>query len=230
MGEKKQKEAAQKKWKKILFVIAAIMFVVVMVVSSTGMNWIKGIAPVRAGDKVQLDYTVYDASGNPLVTSSEQVYTQQYKNGRLILYTPQLTLTANQSSKQAIYPIKVYIGSGANSSSWQEFALYNPEINAISSGVVGMKASENKHVVFASNKSLNALFTPEDLKKVNVDVSSLNVGDSLSMGVSDTTEVAGANATTYMRMGQITRKSDSGVIVDFGYPDAEITVNSFSSQ
>jgi hypothetical protein len=230
MGEKKQKEAAQKKWKKVLFVVAAIVFVFVMVVSSTGMNWITGLAPIRAGDKVQLDYTIYDPSGNPLITTSENVYTQQYQNGRIVLYTPQLVLTANQTSKQAIYPIKVYIGT--NGTGWQEFALYNPEINAISSGVIGMKANEQKHIVFANNDTLNALFTPEDLAMVNVNASSLNVGDLLSMGVSDTTLDSASNtsAATYMRMGLVTRKSDNGVVVDFGYPSVDITIDSFASQ
>ncbi|MDD1695009.1 MAG: hypothetical protein LUQ71_09825, partial [Methanoregula sp.] len=94
MGKQKQKEAAQTKWKKVLFVIAAVLFVVVMVVSSMGSNWIKGIAPVAAGDQVVIDYTLYDSAGSPFMTSSQQLYKQQIANGNGILYTKQLSLTA----------------------------------------------------------------------------------------------------------------------------------------
>ena len=76
MGDKKQKEASQKRWKKVLFIIAAVLFVVVMVVSSMGSHWITGLAPVKAGDAVVIDYTIYDAAGNPVVTTSQELFKQ----------------------------------------------------------------------------------------------------------------------------------------------------------
>ncbi len=224
MGDKKQKEAAQKKWKKVLFVILAVLFVVVMVVSSMGSNWISGLAPVRAGDQVVIDYTIYDAAGNPLLTSNQQLYNQQINSGKGILYTKQLTLTANQSMTQAIYPVQVYIGT--NGGSWENFALYNPEYTAISSGVVGMKTNEKKKVDLTSSTSMSALFKPEDLAKAGLNMSSVEIGDTLAMGVSDKPNATAPNASaiTYLRTGEVTGKPSTGVVIDFGYPYAEITV------
>jgi hypothetical protein len=229
MGEKKKKEASQKQWKKVLFVIAAVLFVVVMVVSSMGSHWITGIAPIKAGDTVVVDYTIYDASGNPLVTTSQQLYQQIYSNNRSILYGKQISLTANQSLKTAIYPIPVYIAE--NGGSYEEFALYNPEYNAISSAVVGMRASEQKKVSLVSDLSMSKLFSAEALAKGNVNISSLSVGDVLAMGVSETSNATASNtSTTYIRLAEVSRISGDGAIIDFGYPSAEITVSSFTSK
>lgn len=229
MGDKKQKEASQKKWKKVLFVAAAILFIVVMVVSSTGSRWITGIAPVRAGDKVVLDYTIYNSAGVPLVTSDQQKYKQIYSSGASVLYGQQLTITANQSFRQAIYPINVYIAS--NGGSYEQFALYNPEFGAVSSGVVGMRTGDKKNIVFTQNTTLTTMFSPNDLANVGVNMSALSIGDMLAMGVSESSNASTSNTSvSYIRLGEVTRKTPSGVVVDFGYPYAEITVSSFSSQ
>jgi len=230
MGEKKKKEESQKKWKKILFVIAAVLFVVVMVISSMGMNWISGLAPVRPGDQVLIDFTMYNSAGTPFITTSQQLYKQQYSSGKGIMYAKPLTLTANQSLKQVIYPVQVYVAE--NGGSWEEFALYNAEYNALSNGVVGMRANEKKTVLFSSASSMSAFFSPEEMASAHVNITTLEVGDSLAMGVSETPNATASNVSTvsYIRLGEITRKSPQGVVVDFGYPSAEITVNSFTSR
>lgn len=229
MGEKKKKEAAHNKWKKVLFVIAAVLFVFVMVISSMGTSWITGIAPVKAGDSVVLEYTIYDASGQPFLTTDETLYESVAKSGQAILYTKDLSLVANQSTKQAIVPVLVY---SASSGSTDEFALYNPEYNAISNGVVGMRTGEKKNIVFLNNNTLTTLFSPEDLAQVKVNMSALAVGDSLVMGVSETQNATAANSTavTYLRLGDVTRISPSGVVVEFGYPYAEVTLKSFTAK
>lgn len=227
MGEKKQKEAAQKKWKKVLFVIAAVLFVVVMVVSSMGTHWITGIAPIKAGDQVVIDYTLYSASGSPIITTNQQVFKQTIGKGQNIMYSKALTLRANQSLTQGIYPIDVYVP--VNGGTQEQFGLYNPELGAISSAVVGMRTGDSKKVVFTYPETMNRLFTPEDLQLVNLNMSALSVGESLTMGVSDRPNATASNATTYLRLGDITRKTDAGVVVDFGYPYADITITSFTN-
>jgi hypothetical protein len=50
------------------------------------------------------------------------------------------------------------------------------------------------------------------------------------MGVSDNpeAEVSNTSAITYIRTGEITQKTQSGVVVDFGYPVAEVRVVSIN--
>ena len=228
MGEKKKKEAAQNKWKKVLFVVVAVVFVFVMVISATGTHWITGLAPVKAGDSVVLEYTLYDVSGQPFLTTDETLYEKNAGAGQAIMYAKDLSLTANQSSRQAIYPVQVY---SASSGTTADFALYNPEYNAISSGVVGMRTGDKKKIAFLNNNTMSALFSPEELAQVNVNMSALSVGDSLVMGVSESQNATATNSTaaTYLRLGDVTRINTNGVVVEFGYPYAEITLKSFTA-
>lgn len=230
MGEKKKKEAAVKGWKKVLFVIAAILFVVVMVVSSMGSHWISGIAPIKPGDAVVLDYTIYDSTGRPLLTTDQQIYNAQSAKGAAILFAKQITLQANQTLKQALYPVPVY--SPVNGGSYQEFALYNPEYNAISNAAVGMKTNEKKKVTLPSSGTMSTMLFPEHLEKAGIDVKSLQVGDSLLLGVSETPEALTGNtsAASYVRLAQVSQVSDAGIVVDFDYPSVEITVAQFTHQ
>lgn len=230
MGEKKKKEATVKTWKKALFVAAALLFIVVMVVSSMGMNWISGLAPIKPGDTVVVDYTIYDSTGRPFLTTDQQVYKAQVEKGASLLFAKQLTLTANQSYRQALFPLLVY--SPMNGGSYQEFALYNPEYIAISNAVVGMKTNEKKKVILPTSGTMTSLLSPEDLEKTQIDIKSLEVGDSLLLGVSENPESMAGNtsAVSYIRLAQVVRVSDAGVVVDFGYPSADVTVVQFSHQ
>jgi hypothetical protein len=230
MGEKKQKEASQKKWKKVLYITVAILFVVIMVVSSMGTGWIRGLAPIKAGDSVVIDYTLYNAAGTPLVTTNQQLYKQQSAAGNGILYAKQITLTANESWNKAVYPVQVYYSG--NGGSWQEFALYNEEYNALASGVVGMKANGNKKIPFLSNNTMSTLFTQQNLQNANINITSLVVGDSLMMGVSSNPNASVSNDTadSYIRLVQVERKTADGIVVDFGYPYADVTVTSVNKE
>jgi len=225
MGEKKRKEESQKKWTKIGLVILAILFVVVMIVSSMGTNWITGLAPIRTGDSVVIDYTIYDAADNPLVTTNQQLYQDTAKAGKGVLYAKQLSLVANQTLNTGTFPVLVYSGSGS-----EQFALFSPEYDAITHGLVGMKINEKKSVVFTDNASLSKLWSPEQLATNNLNMSAIQVGDTLAMGVSDNPNatVANSTATTYIRFGEVTRISPAGVVVDFGYPRADVTVYSIT--
>lgn len=230
MGEKKRKEATVKTWKKALFVAAALLFIIVMVVSSMGMNWISGLAPIKPGDSVVVDYTLYDSTGRPFLTTDQQVYKAQVEKGASLLFAQQLTLTANQSYRQALYPVQVY--SPMNGGSYQEFALYNPEYIAISNAVVGMKTNEKKKVILPTSGTMSTLLSAEDLEKTQIDITSLKAGDSLLLGVSENPEAGAGNtsAVSYVRLAQVVRVTDAGIIVDFGYPSADVTVVQFSHQ
>ena len=228
MGEKKRKEAATKSWKKILFVIVAVVFVFVMVISSTGTRWITGIAPIKAGDQVVVGYTIYNGAGTPLITTNQQLVKQTLEKNQGIMYAKSLTLVANKTATQAITPIDVYVPT--NGGSWEQFGMYNQELDAMSDNVVGMRTGDTKKVMLTYTDSMSHLFTAEDLASVHLNMSSLSVGDSLSMGISDNPNASATNSTanTYLRFGDVTRKTDNGVVVDFGFPYIEMTVESIT--
>jgi hypothetical protein len=230
MGEKKRKEASSKTWTKVGLVILAVLFVAVMVGAALGTNWITGLAPIRPGDSAVIDFTIYDSANNPLVTTNQQVYQQEAQAGSGIMYARPLTLIANQSLNQGTFPVPVYVGS--NGGSWQQFALFAPEYDAITGGLVGMKVNDKQSIVFTDNTSMSQLWSPAQLEKDNLNMSEIQVGDTLAMGVSSDPNATAdnASATTLVRIGEVTRITAGGVVVNFGYSHADITVDSVTKQ
>ena len=223
MGAKKQAEKSGKMWTKILAIVAGVLFVVLMVVSSMGSSWISSLATVKPGDVVVVDYTLKDAQGNPLVTSSSSLYKQLAGEGSSVLYSKQLTLTANQSLPKAVFPVQVY----SEKTGWtNQFALFANEYDAISSGVVGLNTNGQKTISLESNKPKTQFWTADQLAKNNMNLSSMQVGQLIALGVSDNPEAASDNSTAqyYVRIAEITNKTPDGITLDFAYPSVDVTV------
>jgi len=227
MGEKKQKEKSVAQWKKIVVVGACVLFVVLMIVSGMGSGWISAFTVTKPGDVAVLDYTLYDAGGNPIVTTDQTLFKQIASQGKFVLFSKQITVTTNQSMSHTLYPVQVY----STSSGWaNQFALFKPEYEAMSSGLVGMKVNEQKRIAIPSSGSMTQLWSPELLMRNGVNLSDLNVGDIIPMGVGDNPEEMASNKSTltYMRVGEVSRKTAEGAVVDFGYPYADIRVVSIN--
>jgi len=228
MGEKKRKEAEVARWKKVVVVAACVIFVVLMVVSGMGFGWLSMFAVTKPGQTVVLDYTIYDGSGNPVITTDQQVYTTAASAGKPVLYTQQIVVVANQTMTEPIYPVPVYTSQTGSES---EFAIFAMELNAITSGVVGMSTNQQKTVALPASSSMSQLWSAEDLEKNGIDMNSINVGDQFAMGVSDNPEEMATNesAKTFIRISEVIRKTDGGIVVDFSYPKADIRVVSINN-
>lgn len=227
MGTKKQAEKSKKLWIKVVAVIVGVVFVVLMVVSSMGSTWISSIAKVTPGDSVTVDYTIRDAQGNAIVTSSSSLYNQLTKQGSNVLYSKQLTLTANQSLTSSLYPVQVYSTSNGWSS---QFALFANEYNAMSDGILGMRVNDQKTLSLESSKPMTQFWSADQLEKNNMSLSQMGVGQLIALGVSDNPDAGTANssATYYTRVGEITNKTSEGITLDFSYPSVDITVDTIN--
>ena len=227
MGEKKQKEKTVAQWKKIVVVGACVLFVVLMIVSGMGSSWISAFAVAKPGDVAVIDYTLYDAGGNPIVTTDQNIFKQVTAKGNFVLFSKQIPVTSNQSLANTLLPVQVYSAS----SGWaNQFAIFKPEYDAMSSGIVGMKVNEQKRVIIPSSITMTQLWTPELLKNNGVNLSDLNVGDIIPMGVGENPEEMASNksSVSYMRIGEVSRISPEGAVVDFGYPTADIRIVSIN--
>ena len=229
MGEKKQKEKTVAQWKKIVVVGACVLFVVLMIVSGMGSGWISAFAVIKPGDVAVIDYTLYDAGGNPIVTTDQKLFTQVAAQGKPVLFSKQISLTSNQTLAHPLFPVQVYsTGSG-----WaNQFALFTPEYEAMSSGIVGMKVNEQKRINIPSTTSMTQFWSLEQLNRNGVNLTDINIGDILSMGVSDNPEEYAANTSTmtYIRVGEVANKSPEGVVVDFSFPVIDVRVVTINKQ
>jgi len=229
MGEKKKREASTKLWKKILIVGACVLFVVLMIVSGMGSGWLSIFTVVKPGDTVVVDYTLYNAGGNPILTTDQQLYIKTASSGGGLVLSKQVSISANQSLTRALYPVQIYTAD----SGWSiQFAIFSPEYNAISAGIVGMKINEQKRISIPSGNSMTQTWSTDQLVLNKVNFSDISIGDVLAMGVSDNpeAEVNNTSSITYIRTGEVTQKTQSGVVVDFGYPIADIRVVSINKR
>jgi hypothetical protein len=229
MGEKKKKEASTKLWQKILIVGACVLFVVLMIVSGMGSGWLSIFTVVKPGDTVVIDYTLLNAEGNPILTTDQQLYIKDSTMNRGLVLSRPISITANQTLAKSLYPVQIY----TTASGWtNQFAIFSPEYNAISTSLVGMKINEQKRISIPSGNSMTQNWSADQLTLNKVNISDINVGDVLAMGVSDNpdVEITNTSAITYVRTGEVIQKTQSGVIVDFGYPAADIRVVSINKR
>lgn len=223
MGEKKQKEAMIKKVKQVVVIGACVLFVILMILSGMGSHWLTMFTVIKPGDTVIVDYTFYDATGAPLLTSNQQVYTQTASKGKTIVFGKQLSVTAGHTPARSLYPVSIYMG---DSSGWTgQFALFSTEYDAISQALTGMKTGDQKRIQIA-NGSLQQEWPREMLGRRNVSMDELIRGDLLAMGVSDNPEEMAENSSSpvYTRLGVVTSKTTDAVIVDSGFPSVEFSI------
>jgi hypothetical protein len=229
MGEKKKKEETMKTVKKVLIVGACVLFVVLMVVSGMGSGWLTMFTSVRPGDSVVVDYTIFDAAGQPIVTSEKATYDTVVAKNRQIFGSKQLTIISNQTIEKPIYSVPVYPSNGA---SVKQLAIFSSEYNVITSAIIGMKVNEQKRIPIGSNISMTQDWSVEQLAQSKINLTDINVGDNFFMGVSDNPEavVNNTTATTFLRIGEVASKSPEGIVVDFSYPSIDIRVLSINKQ
>jgi FKBP-type peptidyl-prolyl cis-trans isomerase 2 len=226
MGDKKRKEARIKTVKQVIVVGACVLFVILMILSGTSSHWLSIFQVIKPGDTVGVDYTLYDATGIPILTSNQQIYTATAAKGGYILYTKQLSMTAGQNLTKNIYPVTVSSGS---TESTTQFALLSTEYQAINQAVVGMKTGDQERIQIP-NSSEPKLWDAATVTKSGLNVSDLHVGDLLPMAMSDNPQAMATNSTiTYTRFGEIMSKTDEGIVVDVNYPAVDISIVSINA-
>lgn len=229
MGEKKKKEATMKMVNKVLVVSACVLFVVLMILSGMGSGWLTMFSVIKPGDTVVIDFSFYDSAGKPVMTSEQTTYNQAIAQGQSIFVAKQLAITANQTIEKSIYGIQGYDSAG---SGLKQLAVFSPEFNAISSGIIGMKVNEQKRIAIPSDFSMTHELSAEQLALSRINLTDINIGDNFFMGVSDNTGeiVNNTTAKTYLRMGEVASKSPEGVVVDLSYPVVEVRVVSINKR
>jgi hypothetical protein len=229
MGEKKKKEDSMKTVKQVLIVGACVLFVVLMVISGMGTGWLTIFTSVKQGDSVVLDYTLFDAAGNPIVTSEKATYDQALAQGREIFGSKQLTIISNQTMEKPIYPVPVYASSG---SSVKQLAIFPWEFNAISTGIVGMKVNEQKRITISSNMSMTQSMSSADLATIKLDLNNVSIGDNFYGLVPENAEEYANNTTSnnYLRIGEVSDKAPEGIEVDFSYSAVNVRVISINNR
>jgi len=225
MADKKKQEALKKKINQVLVVCACVFFVILMILSGMSSHWLSIFTVVKPGDRVVVDYTFFDANGNPVLTDDLQSYTQLAQAGKSVVFGKNISVIAGQNGVKLVYPVPIYI---PNSGWTEQFGVFENEYNAIGAAVTGMKSGDHKRISITNGSIVQQWQRDKVGKALNWDA--LNIGDALTMAVSDMPQenITDTNATTYVRIGVITAKTNDSMLVDSGYPAADISISAIN--
>jgi hypothetical protein len=215
-------------WAKIFLVMACILFVGVMIITSLGTNWLVTLKPAKTGDTAVIDLTIRDNEGRPVFTTSHKIYNDSYQRGELVWYSNPLTVTVNATTKDTINPVTVSRYDYGLAS----FGLFGYELNQITSGLVGMTQGKSKTIVFPDSDLVQRNMTPEQFAGIGGNFSTVMPGDQLLLAFTTSPAInIDKNATPEyaIRTSLISAKASDNVTVSYGYPSANITLIQLSS-
>jgi hypothetical protein len=129
------------------------------------------------------------------------------QKGNIVFDSP-ITIIAGQTLEQSLYSLN------------GKYAIFKPEFDTISSEIIGMKLGEQKNIQVPTN-NMEQSWSAEILRQNNKDISTVNIGDTIEMGINDVTINP---SSRLIRVGTITNKNPNGVIVDFSYPSIQIKI------
>jgi hypothetical protein len=222
MGVKKKKDETTKLVSKIFIVCVCVLFVGLMILSGMGTGWLTIFTSVKSGDTVELDYTVYDSLGNPLLTSDQQIYNQRINSGYGIIFSKPLIVTANKSLAQPLFPVQVYISQSGGS---KQFGFLKSEYDTISMAIIGMKSNEQKKINLGAVDPITEILTNDQMKKLNLNLTMVDVGESIVLPISETNrETPNSTPVEYLRIVQIFNKTSEGVILNYNLPSIDVRV------
>jgi hypothetical protein len=232
MKEKKQAQQSSGTagWKKILVVAVGVTFVVLMILSGMGTSWITGMKTAQQGDTALIDYTIRDNDGNVVLTSNPTIFNTTMKNGGWVFYTSPMSIGVNNT---ALIVTKV---PAQNQFGLVQFGLFKPEMEAVSSALLGMKRGEAKTVTLETGSYLLGNMTFQDFDKIYGNSTSLkvNIGDSFPLTYVEQPIIKLENTTNpelyFVRVATVVDKTNDEIIYNYGYARAEITLDKLSNQ
>lgn len=219
----KKNDGWTKSWAKLFLVMACILFVGVMIITSLGTNWLVTMKPAKTGDTVVIDLTMRDADGRTVLTTNERIFNASFQKGEMVWLTRPLTLAVNGTTTEVITSVPAYRYDYGEAS----FGLLGDELNTISDRLEGMKQGETQKIVFPSSDLFQRDMDPEQFARMGGNFSTAMQGDQLLLAFTTTPEInVDTNATPEyaFRTSLITGKTSEYVTVSYGYPTADITV------
>lgn len=226
--DKKEKPAAKKSswtqsWAKIFLVMACILFVGVMIITSLGTNWLVTMKPAKTGDTAVIDLTIRDEEGRPVLTTNQRIFNASFEKRELVWYTKPLTMTVNLTTNDMINPVSVYRYDYGGAS----FGLFGTELNEITASLVGMKQGETRKIVLPHSEQFEREMNPEEFAQIGGNFSTAMTGDQLLLAFTTTPMINIEDNSTpqyAFRTSLITGKTSGNVTVNYGYPTADISI------
>lgn len=179
----------------------------------------------QVGNTAVIDYTVLDEDGRPLITTDQSLLESEYQKGNVVLLTQRLEMpVGGQVSGENIAVIPVLY---PQISGFSGFGLLGFETNAISVGLVGMRAGETKTISFSYGENDLAMNLSEEAATgIGLNFTEAVVGDLVPLGLTTTPEIplgGELNETPALRFGKVIAKGPDSMTIAHRYGSARVT-------
>lgn len=215
--KRKENRKKDKDWQKTLSRVFIVVILFACVIGfSLSTSFFSIFKTAEAGDLVIVDYTLYYEEGYPMISSDQYLVKEAYAEGNPVALTNPLVLQVGSIQSERFTPVEVYQYLLGNA----QYALFDLELDAMSSDVEGMHENDVKKIDLEFGPSLAVNISAGEFDKIE----SLNFSDAeigmlmfLPLGNQE-------NSTEVVRPSIITDKTNDTVVFRCGYSIAEIQV------
>lgn len=216
------KKSGKKTKTQLIMLAFGVLFAIAMVGSY--LTPMMGVfKSVKAGDSVTIDYTIRDAAGIPVITTSQTILSDTYSSGQIAFLTSQMTMTAGANATASVTAAPIYLLDGTSG----EFAVLQSEMDDLTAGVIGMRESESKTIPFTVS-DIPEEIDAESADKMGINFTETQVGDRFTIAMTITNDPTiftdPESQISYIRIGTVTAKTNNSLAVNFGYSSADVTV------
>jgi len=179
-------------------------------------------ACVIPGQNVTIGFTFLDAAKRPVITTEKQVFTSSYEAGNLVFLSELIQIPSNITAGTDIISLPV---SHPGITGTTTYALFGPEIDAISYGVVGMRPGETKTLENPMGTDLVRTIDPEKFAGIVGDeFAEASVGTQVPIAFSPTPMIAVDDAVLQvpLRIATVIERNKEGVTISYGYPTIDV--------
>ncbi len=222
--KEKAKESGVANWKKALAIVAGVLFVVLMVVSSMGSHWITGMATAKPGDSATILYTVYDDQGRAVLTTDQRIFNETWGKQNIVFLASPVQMAVNTTTSELFAPMPAQFPRAGE----VQFALLGEEANRISQGLVGMRDGETKRISLDVGDPMETDITKDQFTQMFGN-STVNVveGKQFIRVLTDQPAInLDPNVTLpeYYRVFYFKSINPDGYTLKYGYANADVTV------
>ncbi|MBN2733952.1 MAG: hypothetical protein JXQ82_03720 [Methanomicrobiaceae archaeon] len=219
-GTKKDKDM-QKTLSRIFIVFILLSCVVGF---SLTFSFFSIFKKAEAGDYVIVDYTLSFENGAPIISSSQSIVENGYKNGFPVAMTNQLILQAGALQNEKILPVDAYVYPEGMT----QYALIDLELDAISSDVIGMHEGDVKKIDLEFADGLTQNMTAEEYNSVGGNFTEAQIGLLVPLAFNyypDTEDNSTETSVSLQRPSVIVEKTEDNIVLRYGYALAEIQIS-----
>jgi hypothetical protein len=230
---KKEKKTEIFPWKKVFVIAVGVLFVAMMVLSAMGMSWLQSFRTVMANDSVTIDFTLRDATGQPVLTTDQNLYQTALARGYLVFITSPLTIRAGYIGNPPYTGVQAENYYVSRSSDQVKFGVLGQELDELDAAVLGMKTGDIKTIHFMFSDPLTLSMSKQEFTSMGGNFTNAELGDLIPIGISQAPIVEGLdefNSTptnAVLRIATVVNKTADGIEVQHRYPSADITVKEF---